>query len=251
MNMTRFAGKTAYVTGAGSGLGRATSIRLADEGAVVACFDINEAAAKETANTVLAAGGTAHVVAVDVSDETSVRAAVADAHGAVGMPDVLANVAGIGGFAHTHELSIEQWQRILGVNLTGTFLMAKAVLPMMIDRGGVIVNIASTAGVRSQPYSAAYCASKGGVVAMSRALALEYIDRAVRVVAIAPGGMDTPMVQSFTFPDGANVEKFTRITSPLGFSQPSEVAATIAYVASDEARYMTGSVVVIDGGITM
>jgi len=251
MNMTRFAGKTAYVTGAGSGLGRATAIRLADEGATVACFDINEAAAKETANTLLAAGGKAHVGAVNVSDEASVRAAVADAQAAIGMPDVVANVAGVGGFAHTHEVSIDEWNRIIGVNLTGTFLMSKATLPMMIDRGGVIVNVASTAGIRSQPYSAAYCASKGGVIAMTRALADEYVDRGVRVVAIAPGGMDTPMIQSFTFPDGASPQKFARITSPLGFSQPSEVASTIAYVASDEARYMTGSVVVIDGGITM
>jgi NAD(P)-dependent dehydrogenase (short-subunit alcohol dehydrogenase family) len=249
--MRRFEGKIAYVTGAGSGLGRATALRLAQEGASVACLDINEGAAKETVEAILGTGAVAEVFGVDVSDEASVAAAVAAARAELGVPDVVCNIAGIGGFAHTHELPMEQWQRILGVNLTGTFLMCKFTLPLLLDRNGAIVNVASTAGIRSQPYSAAYCASKGGVIAMTRALALEYVDRGVRVNAIAPGGMDTPMIQSFSFPEGANPEKFAGITSPMGFSQPSEVASTIAYVASDEARYMTGSVVVIDGGITM
>ncbi|HUE59107.1 MAG TPA: SDR family oxidoreductase, partial [Acidimicrobiales bacterium] len=146
----------------------------------------------------------------------------------------------------------EDWSRIIAVNLTGTFLVSQAVLPYMLDRGGVIVNTASTSGLVAQPYQAAYCASKGGVVMFTKALALEYWDRHLRVNAIAPGGVDTPMVKEFAdMPEGADFKRITRYMSPLGFCQPEEIAALFAYVASDEARYMTGSIISLDGGITL
>jgi NAD(P)-dependent dehydrogenase (short-subunit alcohol dehydrogenase family) len=249
--MHRFEGRTAVVTGAGSGLGRATAIRLAQEGAAVACLDLVLDATAQTAAAITEAGGRARAYAVDVSDPASVRDTIAAAVADLGRPSVLVNCAGIGKFAHSHEMPFEDWSRIIGVNLTGSFLMAQAVLPHMLDGGGAIVNIASNAGLMGQPYSAAYCASKGGVIQLTRALADEYLSRGVRVNAVAPGGMATPMQKSFRLPDGADPNLIRKLMTPLGNARPDEIANLVAYVASDEARYMTGAIVSIDGGLTI
>jgi NAD(P)-dependent dehydrogenase (short-subunit alcohol dehydrogenase family) len=248
--MPRFTDRVAVVTGAGSGLGRATAHRFADESAAVAVLDVVADAAEKTAAEIGERGGTARPYRVDVSDASAARPTVDAVAADLGRPRVLVNSAGIGSFAHTLDETYERWSAILGVNLTGTFLMCQATLPYLLDGGGAIVNIASNAGLMGQPYSAAYCASKGGVVNLTRALALEYVRRGVRVNAVAPGGMNTPMIAGFDMPEGVNMKEFARVTSPLGASEPEEVAELIAYVASDEARYMIGSVVSIDGGIT-
>jgi len=246
--MQRFEGRTAIVTGAGSGLGRATALRLAADGAAVACFDIAaDAAAKTAADT-----GTGRSYGVDVSDADSVAAAVESAARDLGRPAVVVNCAGIGRFSHTHEVPVDDWQRIIGVNLTGTFLVCRAALPHLLDGGGVIVNIASNAGIKAQPYSAAYCASKAGVVHLTKCLADEYLKRGVRANVVAPGGMDTPLQESFMhMPDGVSWKEFRKVMSPLGNSTPEEIANIVVFVASDEARYMTGAVVSVDGGITV
>lgn len=249
--MTRFTGQVALVTGAGSGLGRATAIRLAEEKAHVACLDVARDNAAQTAATICDKGGTARAYAVDVSNPASVREAVGAASSDLGQPAVLVNCAGIGKFANSHEMPFEDWSRIIAVNLTGSFLMAQAVLPHLLKGGGNIVNIASNAGLMGQPYSAAYCASKGGVVQLTRALADEYINRGVRVNAVAPGGIATPLQQAFRLPPDADPKAIRKLMSPLGNSQPEEIAALIAFVASDEARFMTGSIVSIDGGLTI
>jgi NAD(P)-dependent dehydrogenase (short-subunit alcohol dehydrogenase family) len=244
----RFEGKVALVTGAGSGLGQATARRLAEEGASVACLDIDADAAKATAAGI---GDGATPVRCDVTDETSVREAVAEAVAQLGPPQVVCNVAGIGGSAHTHEETLERWSRILAVNLTGTFLVCRETLPHLLEGGGVIINIASTAGLIAQPYQAAYCASKGGVVQLTRSLADEYIERGIRVVAIAPGGMDTPLLGHFAAPEGAKLKKWNKLTSPMGFAQPDDVANAVVFAASDEARFVTGAIIAVDGGITI
>jgi len=250
--MARFTGRVAIVTGAGSGLGRATALRLAGEGAPTACLDVDLAAAERTADEVRAAAGTARPYRVDVSDPRSVREVVDGAARDLGRPAVLVNCAGIGKFANAHDMSFEDWSRIIAVNLTGTFLMAQAVLPHLLEGGGNIVNIASNAGLMGQPYSAAYCASKGGVVQLTRALAEEYLRRGVRVNCVAPGGMKTPLQKSFhQLPEGADPTLLAKLRTPLGQATPDEVAALVAFVASDEGRYMTGSIVSIDGGLTI
>ena len=249
--MNRFAGKIAVVTGAGSGVGRATCVRLAQEGAAVACLDVDQVAAEKTAAGIRATGGQARAYQVDVAQPESVRTAVDAAAKDLGRPSVLANCAGIGKFSRTHETPYEEWARIIAVNLTGTFLVSQAVLRYMLEGGGTIVNVASNAGLMGQPYSAAYCASKGGVVNLTRALADEYIRRGIRVNAVAPGGINTPMQKAFRLPDGAEFHEIAKLISPLGNSEPEEIAGVIAFVASEEARYMTGTIVSIDGGLTI
>jgi NAD(P)-dependent dehydrogenase (short-subunit alcohol dehydrogenase family) len=247
--MGQFDGRVAVVTGAGSGLGRATAIQLASEGASVACLDIVTDAVEKTAVEI---GGSARAYTADVSDPISVRAAVDGAAKDMGRIELVFNCAGIGRFSHSEETPFEEWQKIIAVNLTGTFLVSQAALPYLLDGGGSIVNIASNAGLMGQPYSAAYCASKGGVVNLTRALADEFIKRGVRVNAVAPGGIETPLQNEFTkMPEGVSWKEFRKVMSPLGNSQPEEIANIAIFVASDACRYMTGSIVSVDGGLTI
>ena len=244
--MTRFAGKKAIVTGAGSGIGKATASRLASEGATVACLDLR--GAQDTATEI---GGAAFALDCDVSDSSSVEKTINEAVSKLGGVDVLCNIAGIGHFAWSHEEPPAQFDKIVAVNLNGTFYACRFALPHMLAAGsGVIVNTASTAGLIGQPWSAAYCASKGGVVQLTKALAYEYRDQNIRVCAIAPGGTNTNIVKSFTgVPEGANYKLLSKIMSPLENADPSEIAGAFAYVASNDARFMTGSILTIDGGI--
>jgi meso-butanediol dehydrogenase/(S,S)-butanediol dehydrogenase/diacetyl reductase len=239
------------VTGAGSGLGRATAARIAAEGGAVACVDLVAGAVEEAAAAVRAGGGEARAYQADVSDPTSVRAAVAAAARDLGRPSVAVTCAGIGTFAHTHEMAFEEWSRVIGVNLTGTFLTAQAVLPYLLDGGGNVVTVASNAGLMGVAYGAAYCASKGGVIQLTKAIAAEYLSRGVRANCVAPGGIRTPLQRAFQLPEGGDPEVLRGLMTPLGRSTPEEVAALIAFIASDDGRYMTGAIVPIDGGLTI
>jgi NAD(P)-dependent dehydrogenase (short-subunit alcohol dehydrogenase family) len=244
-------GTTAIVTGAASGIGRATAIRLASEGAAVACLDVVKEGVEETVEALGVLGAKAAAYRCDVSDFDEVTRTVGLVDSALGRPSVLCNVAGIGTFAHTLDMPVATWHKIIGVNLTGTFLVTKAVLPHLLrERGGSVVNVASTAGLIGSAYSAAYCASKGGVVMLTKALALEYAGRGVRVNAVAPGGVDTPLIANFQLPEGADPKSLARIMSPMGFCTPDQVAAAIAFLASDESGYTTGAILSVDGGIT-
>lgn len=236
---------TVVVTGAGGGLGRAVCRRLARDGAVIAAVDADAAAAEGSA----AECATAAAYAVDVSDHRAVAATMQRIATELGPPTKLVNAAAIQRFAHAHELAPELWQQILSVNLSGTFYFCREALPHMVAAGGgAIVNIASTAGLTGLPYDAAYCAAKGGVVQLTKALAIEYSPHRIRINAVAPGGMETPMLH-VPFPADAAPELQARIRrSLLGVAAPEQVAEVVAFLLSDAASYMTGSVVVADGG---
>lgn len=247
---TRFIDRSVLVTGAGSGIGRAVAQRLAAEGARVLAVDLDLAGAEATAAAAREAGGMCAAAACDVSDAEQVKAAVARAVAQNGRLHVLVNCAGIGHFRRTHEETLEGWNRILAVNLTGTFLMCREALPHIVETRGAIVNTASVAGLKSHPYAAAYCASKGGVVMLTRALAVEYGRKGVRVNCVCPGRVETPILSSFRIPEGASPAAFAKLMPVREASgTPAEIAAVIAFLASDEATYVMGDAVVVDGGM--
>jgi NAD(P)-dependent dehydrogenase (short-subunit alcohol dehydrogenase family) len=235
----RFEGKVALVTGAASGIGRATMERLVAEGARVVAVDVQ---AVDAGDQVVGLAG-------DVSDPATAARAVAAAVDRFGRLDVLANVAGILRTAHTHEHSLEVWDQVLAVNLTGTFLCCRAAIPVMLEGGGgAIVNTSSTAALAGHPWAAAYSASKGGVLALTRVLAVEYAKRGIRANAVCPGSITTPITGDFDFPEGADGKLIHRIMSITRPEGPEVVAAAIAYLASDDARHVNGESLRVDGG---
>jgi NAD(P)-dependent dehydrogenase (short-subunit alcohol dehydrogenase family) len=246
--MRRFDGKAVLVTGAAAGIGRATALRLASEGARVACVDVDRAGAQAAADAIGAEGGAACAIACDVSDADACNAAVADAHRELGRLDSLCNVAGIAMQGHATELATEQWKRVIDVNLSGTFYMCRAAIPHLLETRGNIVNMASAAGLVGVAYSAGYCASKGGVVLLTRALAVEFALRGLRVNCVCPGGVDTALTRGVRFPPDAEPRLLGRMMLAPQIAKPEDVATAIAYLASEEARYVNGAALAIDGG---
>ena len=247
----RFDGTRVLLTGTGSGIGRASALRFAAEGATVACLDLK--GANDTAAIITNNGGKAHGWVCDVADAAMVDETVAAAMEFLGgSVEVLGNIAGMGRFAWTHQEDPEDFDRIVRVNLHGSFHLARYCLPGMVEsRNGVIVNIASTAGLIGQSWSAAYASSKGAVVMLTKALAYEYRTMGIRVNAIAPGFTNTNIIHSFLeIPEGGDKRDLHKISTPMGSNEPEEVASLIAFVASSDAGFMTGTVIPIDGGIT-
>lgn len=245
--MLRFEGRTALVTGGGSGIGRATVHRLVDEGAAVVAVDVSDDGLAETAAT---ASRPEAVVARpgDVSDPGCAPAAVERALAIDGRLDLLVNAAGILRFEHSDQADMEAWERVLAVNLTGSFRFCRAAISPLLDSpGGAIVNVASTSALFGHPWAAAYASSKGGVLALTKTLAVEYAKRGLRVNAVCPGSIDTPITGAFQLPEGADSKLLYRIMAPTGMAGPEVVAAAIAYLGSDDATHVNGEDLRIDG----
>ena len=248
----RFAGKTVLITGAASGIGQAVAVRLAAEGASVVAFDTNEAGLHDTLGKVAAgaaSGGRGRSVTGSVANEADVKRIVADVIAKDGHLHSLINMAGILRMMPTTDSTLEQFRSVLEVNLVGTYLCCREALPHLLATRGTIVNAASTSSTFGHPFMAAYAASKGGVLALTRALAWEYLKQGVRVNAVAPGGILTPMI---TGPRegmaSVDASLFAHLQRPdHAFGRPEQVASVVAMLASDDGGWMTGEVVKIDG----
>lgn len=247
MAAMRFDGKVALITGAGSGMGRAIARRLASEGAQVFGHDVNGAGLAETASMV----GDAMAIRVgDLTDPDECKATVAACIERFGQLDVLGNVAGIARSEHVVDVTVAQYRQMMAVNMDAYFFMAQAAIPHLLETGGNIVNIASNAGLMGQAYTVAYCASKGAVVQFTRALAMEFMRTSLRVNALAPAGTNTALTANYQMPGDIDFDLMRPYMGYRPPSEPEEVAALFAYVASSDGRSMTGSIISMDNGVT-
>jgi NAD(P)-dependent dehydrogenase (short-subunit alcohol dehydrogenase family) len=240
-------GKVALVTGAGSGIGEAIARRFAADGATVAVVDINEVLAKEVADSI---GGTAFAATADVSDADSVKELVERIVREKGRLDIAVNNAGIGGSsAPVGEYPLDSWRQVIGVNLDGVFYGMRYQIPAMLKNGGgSIVNISSILGSVGFQQSSAYVSSKHAVVGLTKTAAIEYSKEGVRVNAVGPGFIETPLLKK---PESAEIVAGVKALHPIGrLGQPEEVAAVVAFLASDEASFVTGSYYTVDGAYT-
>ena len=250
----RLADKVALITGAGSGIGRASALRFAAEGARVVVVDWKPDGGRETVAQIQAADGVAIFVEADVSQEEDVQRMVATAVDVYGRLDILLNNAAVQVFGTIPETSTSDWQRVLDVNLKGVYLGCKYALRQMIAQGGgCIVNMSSTLGFVGDPVMPAYGATKGGILAMTKAMAQAHGRQNIRVNAICPGDVDTPIVQEYfdQQPDPAAARRQVAAYYALGrIAQPEEIALVALFLASDESSFLTGTAIVADGGQT-
>jgi NAD(P)-dependent dehydrogenase (short-subunit alcohol dehydrogenase family) len=252
--MMRFRGKSTIVTGAGSGIGKAAAGLFAHEGAHVAVIDSSSENGMKTIDEIEESGGDAFFVGIDITDEEEVHDAVDKINEKCQGIDILCNNAGIELSRPLIEMKEEEWDRVLNVNLKGMYLLSKYVLPhMMKRRKGSVVNTSSISGLLGWPDSSAYCASKGGVILLTKEMAVEYGSYNIRVNCICPGTTLTPMIERLLSLEESPAESREAIKRmhPLGrFASPEEIARAILFLASDEASFITGAVLPVDGGYT-
>lgn len=249
--MQRFDDKAVLITGAASGIGQASAHRIAAEGGRVACADIDAELAEATAAAIRENGGDAIGIACDVTDLDAIRHCVATTVEEYGKLDALCNIAGMLRFDKTEAVRLEDWNRVIQVNLTGTFFMSQAALPHLLDSEGYIVNMASTAAHGAHAWTAAYAASKGGVLAMTKTFAIEYGKRKLNANSISPANIETPMVEKahHQLPEGIDMSLLQKVV-PFDVSRPpSAVAGLVAFLASEDAVHLNGIDVRIDGGL--
>jgi 2-keto-3-deoxy-L-fuconate dehydrogenase len=256
--MFRLDGKIALVTGAGSGIGREIALLYARQGAQVIVADLNTDAAESVRAEIATQGGAATNQALDVADEVQVRAAIGATVQRYGRLDILVNNAGISHVGNLLETSVEDWERVMAVNVRGVFLCSKHAVAQMLaqqPQGGVIINIASVAGMIAVDRRFPYGTSKGAVISRTRSIAIDFATQGIRANAICPGTVHTPFVEGYlarNFPDtGDEVRQQLHARQPIGrMGRPEEIASAALYLASDEAAFVTGSALVIDGGWT-
>ncbi len=234
----RLAGKAILVTGAASGIGRATAIMMAAEGARLVLGDFNRAGVEATATAI---GATA--VQYDAADGASSRTLVDTAVGILGRLDAVANIAGTMQRGPFEEITPDEWDRVMAINLASYFHISQQALPHLLESRGNIVNMSSSAGIRGVALSVAYSASKHGVVGLTKSMAAAFKDRYVRINAISPGPIDTPLIRPIKPPPGSPLAN-------IPWGEPDDVAAAVVYLASDEAKFISGAVLQIDGGLT-
>ncbi|GAB2529868.1 SDR family NAD(P)-dependent oxidoreductase [Nocardia heshunensis] len=239
----RFGGRVAVVTGASSGLGRAVVDSLRAGGAKVFGVGRDKARLAEVLD-----GSETGWLAADLTDPAASDAVVRACVEQFGGVDILVNAAGAHTMRHTADVTDADWQHELAVNLSAPFFLSRAALPSLLERGGCIVNVSSIAGLEGQAYSAGYCAAKHGLIGLTRAMALEFDSRGIRINAVCPGGMTTPMVQNFTFPEDPDYTLIMKIAAARGLMEPAQVANVIAFLCSDDASAVHGAIYSVDNG---
>ena len=252
--MRRFAGKKVFISGGATGIGKATAVLFAEQGAVVTIFDRDIENGEKCLQKILNSGGRGIFTSGNLIYPEEVEKAVEQSWHTFGGIDILINNAGVESPYSVHEMPVEEWDRVLAINLRGMYLMAKAVIPIMKKSGGgAIVNTASISGLLGWPLSAAYCASKGGVIQLTKQMAVDYAQDNIRVNCIAPGTTLTPLIERIFQKESDPEEAKRQIAQrhPLGrFAQPEEIAQAILFLASDDASFITGAVLPVDGGYT-
>ncbi len=247
--MKRFEGKHVVITGAAAGIGQATAERIAEEGGTMALIDLNAEGLAATKALVEGLGATAHVYEVNVTDGLAVKQVIDKAAEDLGGFDTLVHCAGILRTYHTHEMTFEEWHQIINVNLNGTFYVNHASLPHLLkNRFSSIVNCSSTSALGSHPWMSAYAASKGGIISFTRSIYQEYVKQGLRANCVVPGGIATSLHGDFKAPEGADMDLLKGAMPFVGFAKPRHAASVIAFLASDDARYINGTEVRADGG---
>lgn len=247
---TDMTGKVALVTGPASGLGRATALKLADAGASLMLVDVNEAGLAESAALIEERGVAAATTVADLSDPAACKAVVGAALERFGRLDALCNVAGLIYLANTPDMPLDQYRRTIDVNLSAPFLLSQAAIPHLLETNGAIVNVASSASYIGEAYAAAYCASKWGLVGMTKAMAMEFQKKPIRINAVAPGGMVTNIAANFIPPENCDFDLITRFSGMRGTVEVDDVADMILLLASEAGRGFHGACLSIDAGIT-
>lgn len=246
--MTRFKNKIAVVTGAASGIGKSTAVRLDSEGAIVIIVDINENQLKETEKLLSNKNSSAKIL--DIANINDIKSFFQTLKKDYKKLDCLINVAGILRFDNSHEVQIDDWKKIIDVNLTGTFFMCNQALPMLLESKGSIVNVSSSAALGSHAWTAAYSASKGGISAFSKTLAVEYGIKGINVNCVCPASVTTPMSTKVNLPKDIDDRLLTKIMPIDGVNRsPDDIASTIAFLASDDAIHINGINLRVDGGL--
>jgi meso-butanediol dehydrogenase/(S,S)-butanediol dehydrogenase/diacetyl reductase len=245
-----FAGKVVFITGGARGLGKAAAVMFAARGASLFLVDMREEALQATRAELAATGCDCRTWVADIGERQACFDAVAGCVEAFGRLDVLCNVAGIVRFNRVPDVPAEEWAKIMAVNLSGPFHLSQAAIPHLLKTGGNIVNVASQSATMGTAYIVAYAASKGGLVQMSRSMAMEYMREPIRINVVAPGAMRTDIGEGVTLPEGMDEELLRRYYGIRPASPPDEVAEMIVFVASDRARSIHGAVLHVDGGVT-
>lgn len=242
--------KAVVVTGAASGLGRGTALALARAGADVFLVDVNAPGLEETAAEVRKLGRKAVVHATDLSKADNCSAAIAATIEAFGGLNALCNVAGMIIFSNSTDMALADWDKTIAVNLSAPFHLSKAAIPHLLERNGAIVNVTSSAAFIGEAYAAAYCATKAGLNGMTKAMAMEYMNKPIRINAVAPGGMMTNIAANLKMPEGVDYALIKRFSGMRGLVEVEDVAEMIAHLASDAGRAFHGTCVTMDRGIT-
>lgn len=245
--MGRFSGKTVLITGAASGIGRASAQAFAAEGASLYLCDINGEGLQAVSD---ALPGQVKTRVLDVTSSADCRAAVDEAVTEFGQLDVLCNIAGIAKTHHFHDTTDEQWDKLLAVNLSSVMYLSRAAIPHLLKQKGNIVNMASIAGLMGQAYTSGYCASKAAVVMLSKSIALEYAKQGLRCNAICPGGVQTELVQKFSAPEDVNFELMARYMPLTEMAEAEDVANAVLFLASQDARHINGVALPLDSGVS-